>query len=368
MRIGIDCRLGGKQHAGLGRYIENLVSELIDQNNETIVWVLFFSNKVQAESALGANISHPQCEIIYVPIKHYTLTEQLILPIHFYKAKLSLLHVPHFNAPVLYTGRMVVTIHDLLWHEKKGTQVTTLSPVLYWIKYVFYRFVATTNIYKAKSIFVPAETVKNIIIKYYPTVVNKIVVTTEGSNLEKYQRKGTQKKKHSLLYVGSLYPHKNIQLVIDALRILPNYSLTIVGSRNVFQDKVVRYVQERQLQNRVQFLGYVADDSLAKHYQNATVLVQPSLSEGFGLTGIEAFSLNTPVIASDIPIFREIYGNAAQYFNPHSVESFIAALQKIEKQSPTSFQKKAAEVSAQYSWKRMAKITNTVYLSHINHA
>lgn len=367
MRIGIDCRLAGKQHAGLGRYIENLVQQLL-VGEYKVSWFLYFHDKQQAESVLAGDFIPSNCTVRFAPIKHYSLAEQLVLPFIFYKDSLTLLHVPHFNAPLLYLLSTVVTIHDLLWHEKKGAGVTTLNPLLYWIKYVFYRLIATTNIVRAKHIFVPAETVKNTISKYYPKVTHKITVTTEGTTLQKFKNKKILKTPHSLLYVGSLYPHKNIQIVLDALKKMPNYNLTIVGSRNVFQDKVIRYVEERQLQQKVTFLGYVTDEKLAQLYQKAAVLVQPSLSEGFGLTGVEAFSLGTPVAASDIPIFHEIYGNAACYFDPHNVPSFIQSVQKAEKQSSSAFQKKAEAIVAQYSWHDMAKQTAQQYLTTCSHA
>lgn len=363
MKIGIDCRLAGKAHAGLGRYTEHLVKQLSTHcadKNDTLV--LFFSDTAQAQEVVPKK-TKVHCKIVITPIKHYSLKEQVVLPWYFYKENLDLLHVPHFNISLLYWKPLVVTIHDLLWHEKRGGNVTTLNPVLYWIKYLFYHLVTGTAVARALTIFVPSKTVATTVEKHYPKSTNKIAVTKEGTNLLAPTKVPTRKKKQ-LLYVGSLYPHKNIQLVIDALKKLSKTQLVIVGARNVFQKKVEQYVTDRKLQNRVSFRGYVSDDELTKLYLESTALVQPSLSEGFGLTGLEALGLQTPVLASDIPIFHEIYEDAALYFNPHSVDEFISAYRLLQKKSHKDFTHAAAAVVKEYSWKKMACSTYKLYKKH----
>lgn len=358
MKIGIDCRLSGTQHAGLGRYTTHLVNELIKSIKKNDELVLFFSSQKQATEVVPR--PPKSCAIVISPVQHYSLKEQFVLPWYFYNAHLDVLHVPHFNVPLLYFGTLVVTIHDLLWHEKKGVSVTTLSPFVYWVKYFFYHVVTRNAVQRAHTICVPSKTVAKTVTKQYPKAEKKIVITKEGAHLLPTKQKIT-KKKHQILYVGSLYPHKNIQLVIDALKQLPKTQLLIVGSRNVFQDKVKKYVTDRHLQHQVSFLGFVNDEKLSELYAESTALVQPSLSEGFGLTGLEALSLKTPVLASDIPIFHEVYGQAAHYFNPHSVEDFIKAYQSLSKQSQKTFMLLAEQTTAEYSWKKMARTTYQTY-------
>lgn len=362
MRIGIDCRLAGKKHAGLGRYTQNLVTELLDSTStKNDTFVLFFTNTAQAKSVLPKK-SIAKVETVIAPIQHYSLKEQLIFPFYLYKEKLDLLHVPHFNISLLYNKPMVVTIHDLLWHEKRGGGVTTLHPLVYWIKYFFYHLVTTSAVSRSLALFVPSNTVAQTVIKHYPNAEKKIIITPEGTELIP-PKKYPPRKKQQLLYVGSLYPHKNIQLVIDALKKLPQTQLVIVGARNVFQKKVESYVKDRNLLHRVSFRGYVTDEELKKLYLESAALVQPSLSEGFGLTGLEALALQTPVVASDIPIFHEIYNTAAIYFDPHSVDSFVTAYTKLLKQSHQSFIRRAEAIVSEFSWKKMATITYNTYTS-----
>jgi len=362
MRIGIDCRLSGKKHAGLGRYTENLVKELLTSSkNESSEFILFFTDTTQAEEVIPKK-TISNYKIVLTPIKHYSLPEQIFLPLYFYKENLDLLHVPHFNISLFYLKPLVVTIHDLLWHEKRGSGVTTLHPFVYWIKYLFYHLVTGSAVSRSKAIFVPSQTVATTVIKHYPHTEKKIVITKEGTQLHT-PSSFPKRKANQLLYVGSLYPHKNIQLVIDALKKMPKLQLVIVGARNVFQKKVESYVKDRNLQNRVSFKGYVTDTELQKLYLESTALVQPSLSEGFGLTGLEALGLQTPVLASDIPIFHEVYENAALYFDPHSVESFMKAYTNLSKQSTQSFIRRANAIVNEFSWKKMAAMTYKTYTS-----
>lgn len=360
MRIGIDARLSGAQHAGIGRYTQNLILELL-KKNKTTTYVLFFYTQEQAETVLGTEISNKKVEVVITPVRHYTVTEQLKLPKLFKAQKLDLLHVPHFNIPIFYKGKLIITIHDLLWHEYKGGSVTTLNPVMYFLKYLFYRLVTRIAVYKAEKIIVPAETIKNTVTKFYPKTEEKITVTKEGAYIvDPKKLKNLPQLKNTLLYVGSLYPHKNLKLILQALPSLPKYKLLIAGSRNVFQDKVREYVKYKQIEEQVEFLGYVPDEDLAKLYQQVTALVQPSFSEGFGLTGVEAMSFGTSVLASDIPIFKEIYQDVAFYFSPHSIASFIQAVHALEQKSDAQ-NKEGVQLAKNYSWEKMAEQTIELY-------
>jgi glycosyltransferase involved in cell wall biosynthesis len=368
MRIGIDARLSGTQHAGIGRYTQNLLQQLLKIDNKN-KFVYFFSNQNQADEVLDKYKSAKNLKIVFAPIKHYTLLEQLKMPGIFSKENLDVLHVPHFNIPIFYRKKMVVTIHDLLWHQYKGWSVTTLNPVKYLLKYAFYRLVVRLAIIKSSLIIVPANTIKNTIIKFYPKSKNKIVVTKEGAfdnKSEIVKTKTTKQLKNTLLYVGSLYPHKNIRLILESLKSIPQYKLLIVGSRSAFRNRTMKLVEYKDIADQVEFLGYVDDQQLKELYQSVTCLVQPSFSEGFGLTGIEAMSLGTPVLASDIPIFKEIYQNHAYYFSPFSSASFIQALYALETDMKKTQEFKKGQLRSvafakTYDWGLMAKETLEVY-------
>ncbi len=318
-RIGIDCRLAGAKHAGIGRYIQELVTRLPALAPQ-IEWVLFFHEEEQSRQVLG-----------------------------------DVIHLQNLK----YQGKIAVTIHDLLWHEHQGAEMTTLPSWQYQFKHLMYRYVVRQAVQRATVIFVPAETIRNTVSSYYPKVASKIVVTKEGVNEHFFCEEQASRPKidKKLIYVGSLYPHKNIKLVINALAQLPEYTLVIAGTRNIFQEHIREYVQEKKLSNQVEFLGYVSDEDLCRMYQHSFALVQPSLSEGFGLTGVEAMAAGIPVLASKISIFTEIYQDAAIYFDPFSVSSFREAVSHVAQLDRSEMVRKGKTVAQQYSWEKMAQET-----------
>lgn len=364
--IGLDCRLAGWRHAGIGRYILNLARRLPAAAPE-ISWIYFVSNQEQ-EFELFAHQKPQNVTVVLANVRHYSLSEQLSLPKLFSRHHLDLLHVPHFNAPVWYRGKTVITIHDLLWHQQRGGAATTLKGWQYWVKYLGYRVVVNQALNSANIVFVPSKTIQTSLAEHYPQHAQKILVTLEGIDdhltsqllpaTSLYQR-ATQNT--TLLYVGSLYPHKNIEVVLRALQSLPGYRLLIASARSVFEDRTRELISTLGVENQVEFLGYVPDEQLSELYRDSLALLQPSLSEGFGLTGLEALACGGRVVASDIPIFKEIYQQAALYFNPHEPEQLVASIKQLAKTPGAALRAAAESVVKQYSWDQMTQATLVGY-------
>ncbi|MEP7167662.1 MAG: glycosyltransferase family 1 protein, partial [Candidatus Woesebacteria bacterium] len=335
---------------------EELVTRLVKE--KSIQWVLFFHDENQIQIPKQANI-----KIVIAPIRHYSLAEQRKMPRIFVQEKLDLLHVPHFNVPLSYSGAFVVTIHDLLWHTQSNANATTLSPLSHAIKHRAYKWIVSNAVHKAIRVIVPAQTVKREIARLFPDLrEEKIVVTYEGAN-KKFADHNVQTSEDSkiLFYTGSLYPHKNVILVVEALKQLPDYSLYISSSRTVFVEQFLHEVEKMGLSERVKHLGRLSDDELIGWYKKSFALVQPSLSEGFGLTGIEAMTAGIPVLASNISIFNEVYKDAAITFDPTKVVSFINAVKRLAGMDRADVITHGQEVAAQYSWDTMATETLQIY-------
>ncbi len=377
--VGFDARLSGKKHAGIGRYIENLLLQLIKQLPAFVELIIFFHDRQQEQAIRSAvdkkNIEHSnKYTAVFVPIRHYSVAEQVRWPKILQQHQLDLLHVPHFNIPLFYSGKIIATIHDLLWHERIGPGATTLPIWKYYLKYAAYRLVTHRVLTKAGKILVPTQAVKKTLGEYRPAIKQKIIVTYEGisrpflkilQQLKADSNLAIKKPRTpSLIYVGSLYPHKNINLVLNALTALPEFKLTIVCARNVFMKRVADQVEKLNLSQQVEFTGYLEDQKLIKRLQTSFALVQPSKSEGFGLTAIEAMAVGTPVLASDLPVFREVYHDAPLYFDPDDSGQLLAQIQHLKNEA---VQKKCInrglQVADQYRWSKTAKITLQEYLN-----
>ncbi len=371
IRIGFDARLAGAAHAGIGRYSEELLRELLALSPENIQWVVFLS----APDQLSWLTSFSQVETRLSTIQHYTWQEQIWWLAQLYQAKLDVLHVPHFNVPVGYFRPFVVTIHDLLWHTQRDPRATTLSPLMYRLKYWGYRLVSWSAIKRAEIIFVPTQYVKKqiqiIIGRSAPVIVTSEGVGRQFQAIEPVgkQKRASKKKERApyVLYTGSLYPHKNVEVILRSLRMLPKIHLVIVTARSVFLSSFLDTVQQMGLESQVSFYHQVTDVELIGLYQDAIALVQPSTAEGFGLTGIEAFSTGCPVICSDIEVFHEVYGKMALYFSPQDEEELQKHILTLQREPPSiGTRQKFQSYGKSFSWKKAALETWKGFLTVFN--
>ena len=133
MKIGIDARLYGLEHTGIGRYIMELINQL--GNRDLKHQFTIFVRPEHAEDIP----KNPHFSTVITDIRHYSLKEQFVLPGIIDSQKLDLIHIPQFNVPFLLKTPFVVTIHDLLWHDVTGYNVTTLDPLTYSLKYIGYK-------------------------------------------------------------------------------------------------------------------------------------------------------------------------------------------------------------------------------------
>ncbi len=376
--IGLDIRMYGLKHAGIGRYTTNLLDELTKTDSfNRFRWVLF----VRQEDLPKLKEKY-QDKFHYIKANfiHYSLAEQLFFPLIIYKAGCDLVHFPHFNVPFLYRKNFVVTIHDLIKHYSRGPQTTTKSQFIYYIKFFCYQLIIKNAIKRARRVFVPSKFVKKQITNHYQINPKKITVTYEGasdkfsilkfqfSNKEKEETlKKYQIERPYLLYVGSVYPHKNIDRLIEAIKTarkeISQINLVIVCSRSIFWERLRKKISSAGAKNYVKLTGFVPDQELALLYQEAVSFIFPSLSEGFGLPPLEAMASGCPVISSHATCLPEIYGKAALFFDPFDPQNIAKKIIKMVKNKKLQDQYRARgfKKTKKYSWKKMAKETFREY-------
>ncbi len=372
--IVIDTRLYGPKHTGIGRYTKNLLIALknlpkISDYKFTLIIYKDLESEIKKDLENSFNY-------LTTDIKHYSLKEQFFLPFILYNLKPDLVHFTHFNKPILYFGKSVITIHDLIKHFFKGPQNSTKNSLIYWPKYFFYR-IFTNYIIKHNDIIVPSNFWRDYLLKTFHLDPKKITTTHEAVDpnfkiIHKSKTSPTTTEninpKPYILYTGNLYPHKNIEIIIKSLQSLPNIKLKIICARNFFSQKIEELVNKFNLQSQVEFLGYIPDQNFKKIYSQALALVHPSLMEGFSLTGLEAMALGCPVISSNSSCLPEIYQNSVLYFNPTNKKELIKQIQKLES-NPTLRQKmiKQGYIQVQkYSWDKTAQKTFFVYQKILN--
>jgi len=367
MRIVVDARLYGLENAGIGRYIMNLINQIEKEDKENEYYIFLREKYFKQLKFKNKNFKK-----ILADYPHYSLKEQIFLPLQLIKIKPDLAHFPHFNVPIFWWGKYAVTIHDLIKHQSRGVQTTTRWPIFYWFKYLNYKILVWLAVKRATKIITPSNYWKEELIRRYHLPRKKVIVTYEGVdekfsifNFQFLKRKILEKYKIKtpfIIYTGSLYPHKNVEILIKAIKKLNKemrFYLVVVCARNIFYEKFLRKVEKLGAKNYVNFIGFVPDEELAIIYQQAEAFVFPSLIEGFGLPGLEAMACGLPVLASDIPVFREVYKDAALYFNPFSINDLVEKIKKIikDKELKRRLKMKGKELTSLYSWERMAKKT-----------
>lgn len=395
MTIGFDARFYGS-NGGIPRYVQQLLNHLtkIDTTNQ---YVVFLGEKNIQEFETG----NKNFKKTLANARWYTLKEQIIMPWKIWRQKIDLMHFPHWNVPLLYRGKFIVTIHDLILLKYPSKKATTLSPLFFAIKYWAYKKVLRHAIYDSRKIIAPSEFVKKDILANFKVSEEKIIVIYEGSGMSSARHcedsptavgedeaipcfngiaslrsryriaeiaRNDVPKKPYLLYVGVAYPHKNLEGMIKAFQIFcdqysQDYHLILVGQENYFYRRLKKIISN--IQYPISYLGFIPDSQLPDLYQNASLYLFPSFYEGFGLPGLEAMSCGLPVLASNSSCLPEIYGQAALYFNPRDPAEMADLINTAlsNKNLQEGLRQKGFEQVKKYSWERMARETLEVYLN-----
>jgi glycosyltransferase involved in cell wall biosynthesis len=365
--IVIDARLYGPKHTGIGRYTKNLLLALTQQplfKKYHYTLIIYKELETEVKKDLRDNFDY-----VTTTIRHYSLAEQLILPFIIYRLKPDLVHFTHFNKPLFYFGKSIVTIHDLIKHFFKGRLNTTKNAATYWIKHFFYMILTEITI-KTNTIIVPSNFWRDYIIKNFHVSPNKITTTHEAVDPEFLDKIDNLNKKipnsqpeNYIIYTGNLYPHKNVEIIIQALKSLPNINLKIICARNYFTQRIEDMSKKLHVYKQIEFLGYLPDTEFKKIYSQAIALVHPSLMEGFSLTGLEAMALGCPVISSNSSCLPEIYQNSVLYFDPTDAQDLANQIKKLY--NSNDLRQELIQLGfkqiKKYSWDNTAKQTFSVY-------
>jgi glycosyltransferase involved in cell wall biosynthesis len=387
MRVGIDARFYGPVGKGLGRYTQEVVDNIIRitgaEEGAPFHYVVFLSpDNFDEFTASGPGVSK-----VKLFCRWYSWAEQVIMPYYLGRARLDLMHFPHFNVPLLAPGPFIVTIHDLILTHFPTVRATTRHHFWYYVKNWAYRLVIFSALRRAQKIITVSEFTKTDIMKKFRVRPEKIAVTYEGvANLAKGRDSLFVAKldnqeilaqyhipRQFLLYVGNAYPHKNLETLLKVFSRLhaerPELRLVLVGKIDYFYERVrltaaaLNLWQRENRNGAVIFPGYVPDAQLEILYEEARAYVFPSLYEGFGLPPLEAMANGCPVVSSGRAALPEILGDAALYFDPEDQADMTEKIRTVldDPARRADLIARGRERVKRYDWWQCASATLAVY-------
>ena len=357
-KIAIDAR---EINTSTGRYVERLLHYLqkIDKTNDYAV--LLKPADIDSWQPESKNFTKVPC-----PYKEFTFAEQIGYKRMLKKLKPDLVHFTMVQQPILYRGKKVTTMHDL-------TTLRFTNPaknkIVFWAKQRVYAFVNRYVPRTSKFIITPTEFVKNDVATFAKIKPNKIVVTYEAADeiLEPIEPIKSLQSKPFIFYVGRPQPHKNLSRLLEAFAIVkktqPELLLVLAGRKDSVYESFVAEAKKLGVADSVIFTGYVTEGQLKWLYRGCKAYVFPSLSEGFGLPGLEAMIHRAPVVSSDATCLPEVYYNAAWYCNPLDVHDIARSINEVLSNTElrNTLVRRGRERAKSFSWQRMAEQTLDVY-------
>lgn len=357
--IGIDARLYSQ--TGVGTYLRNFLHYLSDKKYTDLTFNVYLLKNEKA------TIVNPAFNLRYVTHSWHSFSEQTGFYDDIMKDNNDLMHFTYFSYPVRYTRPFIATVHDLTPIQFRTGKASTRNPIFYSFKHEIFKFVLKTQVNNALKIITPTKTVKKQLVNYFPALSEKkIFPIYEGVDYQLSQTKENTElnKKFSkpfFLYVGNFYPHKNVENLIRAFKEIPEeYDLVLSGPQDFFAGKIQKLIADSGLSTRITMQHASGRENLRYLYNHAVALIHPSLSEGFGLPLVEAMASNLPILASDIPVFRELLPADTPFFDPKSGTS-IAQTVRTYLKSPKKPLYEA--LLAQYSFEKMTVETLDLYKS-----
>jgi len=371
MKIAIDARFLGPEGAGLGKYTEKLLEHLQKADKENDYFVILRKYNFDL-----FNPKNPRFKKILVDARWYSLKEQTLLPKAIRKINPDLVHFLHYNIPLFWNGKFVVTIYDLTKLEFGKAASRISNPISFRLKQAFHDLVLRRVAKRSTAIIAGSKTTENKLADLLSVNRNKITTIYAGTD-GLFQGNQVDKRVHSnkildkykikkpyVIYVGNAFPYKNLAVVLESLKEAEKgLNFVYVSSRSDFVPGLREKAKALNLGGRFISTGYVPDKDLAVLYKQAESYVFPSLSEGFGLPGLEAMAVGCPVIASNIPVLKEIYGDAAIYFDPKKPAELAGKIELImnDQKLKTDLISKGHEQVKKYSWEKMTRETLDLY-------
>jgi len=314
-RILFDCRYTRfERHDGISRYTARLVGEL--GRRHPVVMLVSDERQLPMLPALPHVMGPPPTSIL----------EPLIGPRALNRLEPDVVFSPlQTIGPLGRRYRLVTTIHDLIYYEHPAPP-RDLPPLvrglwrLYHTSYAFQRFVLGL----ADAHVTVSEATAALMREHRMTRHPVAVIPNGVEHLDVHR---APPEGRDVIYAGSYMPYKNVESLASAMRHLPGWRLRLLSRASPATRARLEALAPA---GALDFLGGASDEDYAAALASARVLASASRAEGFGLPVLEAMAAGTPVAVSDIPVFHEVAGPHAEFFDPDSPVAIAEAIRALE--------------------------------------
>ncbi len=371
MRIGIDISQIVFSGTGVAMYTRMLIDELlkIDHQNDYILYGSSLRQSGQFRSfAKNKKVTSSFWSI--PPTLNTILHNDLhTVPIETFTGQLNLFHASDWLSPKTQCPK-VTTIHDLVVYRSPesthpaiiATQKKTLALAKKECAHIIVDSQATKQ--DCMEILGIPEKMMSVI---HLASGNNAVAFSQRSEVEKKEAarralKTYQITKPYFFAVGTRQPRKNIDRLIEAFKLFPKDSCELVIAGNYGWGNEMS--NEQLAMNNIKILGFVPEQELGGLYSGALAFVYPSLYEGFGIPILEAMTIGTPVITSNLSSMPEAGGKAAIYIDPFSASDlaekmkFVLDLSSSKREKLIDLGKTHAKT---FTWEKTANETLKIY-------
>jgi len=374
MKIGINLLGESPLKSGTGRYASELIKALLNIDNKNRYFLFVPAKSVDSWTRyISSSVNHRNCKVISIPITGNLvlrrLSEQLLLPIYVLLTGVDILHSTNTVCPLINPTIDTVTIHDTarwdLYYFRK-------------IKDSFLRTLSKLSAVVARRVITVSSFSKNRISKIYNIKESKIELTLLGSPvINDGNHEGAKvaaaelidDDKRYIVSVSSIESRKNYPMLIKALSLSNTpLRLKIVGKKADGFDAVIKAINENNMEERVDIMGFLDDAELDNVIKGAMFYTFVSKYEGAGLTPLEAMVKGKAVITSNIEPIREYCGDACYYVDPNDANSIARAINLFytDTRLRNDFVKKGLEQVKKWSWENTALTTLNIWQKLVN--
>jgi glycosyltransferase involved in cell wall biosynthesis len=360
VRIVVDCRYTRlDRHDGISRYTAGIVRQLAALHPVTMLisdhrqlnllpdlpWELISSPTSAREPFVAHQVNRLKPDVVFTPMQTMGSADRRY--------------------------KLVLTVHDLIYYRNRTPPRDLAWPIrLLWRLYHLAWWPQRMLLNRADAVVTVSQTTRDLLRAHRLTRRPVSVVTNAADPptpaQAQHARERTPPSRGSLVYMGSFMPYKNVETLVRATALLPGYRLHLMSRITDAEQARLKAIAPAA---ELVFHNGASDEEYQHELAAASALVTASLDEGFGIPLVEAMTLGTPVVVSDIPIFREIGGEAALFFDPRRPDALAAVIRRLE--NADEWRRRSAlsvQQASLFTWERSAERLLTVLTATVARA